>query len=567
MIRAARAALALWRRSLQLRTITITLVLSAAVIALVGFLLLNQVADGIVRAKERSSLDEAYGGFATAQTRLESLDAGGSAVGVLIGQVVGDLSSRSGSAAPFEIVVTGSLGPQDQSTRQFAPRFSGQVDPASVPDTLRRVVSTTADAQYTFAPISYVDGRSAQAGLVVGKRLFAPGSGYYEMYYLFELSQEQDALALVQRTLYTAGGLLLGLIGIIAWFVVRQTVRPVRQAARIAERLADGYLQERMITAGTDEHARLAASFNAMATSLERQISQLEDLSRLQRRFVSDVSHELRTPLTTVRMAADVLHDARPAFDPAVARSAELLHHELDRFESLLTDLLEISRFDAGAAVLETESVDIGTLAAEVAESMVTLAAVHATTVTVTARDGAAFAEVDPRRVERILRNLISNAIEHSEGKPVEVTTGTSEAAVAVTVRDHGLGLRPGDAARVFDRFWRADPARARTTGGTGLGLSIALEDAQLHGGWLQAWGKPGRGSVFRLTIPRILGAELDASPLALVPHDSAPALPVGSLARTTDFADRVASEAESARAGSDPVRVDARSGATGEGS
>jgi two-component system sensor histidine kinase MtrB len=129
----------------------------------------------------------------------------------------------------------------------------------------------------------------------------------------------------------------------------------------------------------------------------------------------------------------------------------------------------------------------------------------------------------DPRRVERILRNLIGNAIEHADGGPVEITVASGADAAAVGVRDHGAGLRPGEASLVFNRFWRADPARARSTGGTGLGLSIALEDAQLHGGWLQAWGRPGQGAHFRLTLPIEGGGEPSGSPIPLQPEDVAP--------------------------------------------
>jgi two-component system sensor histidine kinase MtrB len=122
--------------------------------------------------------------------------------------------------------------------------------------------------------------------------------------------------------------------------------------------------------------------------------------------------------------------------------------------------------------------------------------------------------------VERILRNLVVNALEHGDGRPVEIALSGDDAAVAVTVRDHGVGLRPGEAALVFNRFWRADPARARTTGGTGLGLAISLEDARLHDGWLQAWGEPGEGSCFRLTLPRRIGSPIVESPLPLRPED-----------------------------------------------
>ncbi len=131
-------------------------------------------------------------------------------------------------------------------------------------------------------------------------------------------------------------------------------------------------------------------------------------------------------------------------------------------------------------------------------------------------------AEVDARRVERILRNLLANAIDHGEGLPVEVTLAGDDEAVAVTVRDYGVGLRPGEAELVFNRFWRADPSRNRRTGGTGLGLSISLEDARLHGGWLEAWGEPGQGACFRLTVPRTQGRELTTSPLPLPPIPAA---------------------------------------------
>ena len=226
----------------------------------------------------------------------------------------------------------------------------------------------------------------------------------------------------------------------------------------------------------------------------------------MQRRFVSDVSHELRTPLTTVRMAADLLYESREDFDdPAAARSAELLQNQLDRFESLLADLLEISRFDAGAAILDAEPADLRDVVARVIEGAEPLAD-QGQRGHVVGGDEPVVAEVDPRRIERILRNLVVNALEHGEGRDIDVRLAAGDGAVAVAVRDQGIGLKPGEASRVFNRFWRADPARARTTGGTGLGLSIALEDAALHGGWLHAWGEPGGGSQFRLTMPRNAG-------------------------------------------------------------
>ena len=284
----------------------------------------------------------------------------------------------------------------------------------------------------------------------------------------------------MQQWLLLGGGCLILLFAGIAWLVTRQIVQPVRHTANIAEMLAAGRLQERLAIRGTDELATLGISFNKMADSLQRQIRELEDLSRVQRRFVSDVSHELRTPLTTVRMAADVLHAARADFPPAVARSAELLQHELDRFEALLVDLLEISRHDARAAVLEADSVDVTDLVA----SLVDLSRNHAErtgcTLVTDLPEAPVLAEVDARRIQRVVRNLVNNALEHGERQPVLVTVRADADAVAISVRDHGVGLRPGESTLVFNRFWRADAARARSSGGTGLGLAIALEDARL---------------------------------------------------------------------------------------
>src|SRR4051795_912011 len=232
------------------------------------------------------------------------------------------------------------------------------------------------------------------------------------------MSEEQATLSLVRRALFTGGALLLVLVGGITWLVTRQVVTPIRLARRVAERLASGRLEERMHVRGDDDIARLGTSFNQMASSLQKQIRQLEELSRVQRRFVSDVSHELRTPLTTVRMAGDVLYDARNRFDPATGRAAELLQTELDRFERLLVDLLEISRFDAGAALLETEDVNLVDVAHRVAEATEPLARKRGVDIVVRAPDGPCRAEADVRRVERILRNLITNAIDHAGPSP-----------------------------------------------------------------------------------------------------------------------------------------------------
>ena len=348
-----------------------------------------------------------------------------------------------------------------------------------------------------------------------------PLGNWYQLYFVFPLNDEQQTLQLVQTTLIGVGIALVALLAAIASLVTRWVVLPVRHAARAAQRLSGGHLEERMTVGGADDLAALATSFNDMAASLQEKLLQLEELSKAQRQFVSDVSHELRTPMTTIRMAAEILFESREDLDAAAARSAELLQSQIERFEVLLTDLLEISRHDSNVATLDPEPADVSDIVRRSADDAQQLAERRGCRIEFRLPAEACMAEVDRRRVERILRNLLVNAVEHGEGRDVVVTVAADRDAVAIAVRDHGVGLAPGEEQLVFERFWRADPARARTTGGTGLGLAIALEDARLHGGWLQAWGEKGRGSVFRLTLPRTAGEPLAGSPLPLGPDEA----------------------------------------------
>ena len=365
--------------------------------------------------------------------------------------------------------------------------------------------------------MTYTSGSGpAGAALAVG----VPLGQDFQLYYAFPFTQQQGFLILIQRILIGVGLALVVLLAAIASLVTRWVVLPVRHAAQAAQRVSAGHLEERMQVLGVDDLAALATSFNEMAASLQAKLAELEELSSVQRQFVSDVSHELRTPLSTIKMAADLLFESRQELDAAGGRSAELLQSQLERFEELLVDLLEISRYDAGAATLEADLVDVCDLVRRSADDAQQLAERKGSRIEFRLPATGCFAEVDRRRVERILRNILVNAVEHGEGKDVVVTAAIDSAAVAVSVRDYGVGLRPGEQQRVFERFWRADPARARTTGGTGLGLAISLEDARLHGGWLQAWGERGKGSVFRLTLPRVVGQELAGSPLPLGPDE-----------------------------------------------
>jgi two-component system sensor histidine kinase MtrB len=293
-------------------------------------------------------------------------------------------------------------------------------------------------------------------------------------------------------------------------------ISPIRDAARVAGELTAGNLDLRMDIHGEDEIASLGYSFNEMAVSLQQQISRLENLSKLQQRFVSDVSHELRTPLTTIRMASQVIYSARDNFETTVGRSAELLISQIERFESLLTDLLEVSRFDAQAAILEIEEVDVITL---VKETIDYLHPSQDRVINLFAPNNPVLVDVDPRRIKRILRNLISNAVDHREDKSVDIRVVETENEVSIGVRDYGVGFNYTDKKLLFERFWRADSSRARTTGGTGLGLSIALEDAKLHQGEIDVWGVRGQGAHFVLTIPKFAGGSIQSRPISAQPE------------------------------------------------
>ena len=511
--RLAVRALHTWRSSLQVRIGAITMVVAGTVVVIVSLVLFSQIRDQLLSVKRQAAIAQAQAGVIYAQTQVAGIATGDAAsVRSALDRTVTQLVNRGGAAGDFDVVMIHRTG-DVQRAAESRPLLR-----RALPADLRAAVDDGGQAwRYALVPDTARDPRPA---LLIGATVPSDTSGSQkiELYYAFPLDQEQESLSLIRSTVVISGiALTLFVVGI-GVLVTRLVVDPVRRAAGIAQRLADGQLEQRMVVRGADDLARLATSFNAMADSLQRQITQLEGLSQLQQRFTSDVSHELRTPLTTVQMAADVLHDARGDFPPHVARSAELLSAELDRFEGLLTDLLEISRYDAGAAVLAPEPVDLGALVARVVAGMWALAERHDSELVVNRPDEDVIAEVDARRVERILRNLVGNAIEHGAGRPIEITLAANRTAAAVTVRDSGVGLSSVDAQHVFDRFWRADPSRVRTVGGSGLGLSISLEDARLHGGWLQVWGQPGAGAQFRLTLPLTAGGDLTSSPLPLRP-------------------------------------------------
>jgi len=521
-----RRGLTFWRRSIQARVVASTVLLSIVVISVVGWYLLQQTRDGLLDHRVRTVVAEANDETAEARKRLGAVTGTDSDVASQQSDLIEPIIQR-GDTRGFWVVLSGPTGPDGRISNGGA-RYTRGLDTSSVPPSLEEHFDKNSSTAWTYTTIRSTDAdgvTTERPGIVVGAEVQLPADAEtYTLFYVFPLDEQAETLDLVARALLTAAVLLVVLVAGMTWLVTRQVVTPIRMARQVAERLAAGHLQERLRVSGEDDLARLATSFNQMASNLQRQIRQLEELSRVQRRFTSDVSHELRTPLTTVRMASDVLHDARSDFDPTTARAAELLQTELDRFETLLVDLLEISRFDAGAAVLDLDNINLVDVAHRVVERTAPLAKQRGVQVVVDDPDHPCLAEADVRRIERVVRNLLTNAIDHTgtdhPGGDIVVTVAGDDHAAAITVRDFGVGLAAGEAAMVFNRFWRADPARARTSGGTGLGLSISLEDTHLHGGWLQAWGRPDEGAQFRLTLPRRAGGVLRHSPLPLVPAD-----------------------------------------------
>jgi two-component system, OmpR family, sensor histidine kinase MtrB len=513
-----------WLRSLQLRVVTTTLIISAVVVTLVGFFLMQQITSYQLKAKETQAGNVVESGQISAAARQgvgSPPTASGTDTQDLMHSIVLELQSQNSPGFinyGIAVVLAPGYGGPPVNQQGWTAGIVQREIPGRLVTKVDELQKTGESAlAFTFTSMSYPDPSVPVPGLVYG----APVGSYYQLYYFFPLTQVQQSLAQVQRTLLLAGIALVFLFAGIAALVTRWVVTPVRHAARGAQRLSAGNLGERMPVRGVDELAALAASFNEMAASLQEKMSALQDLSQVQRQFVSDVSHELRTPLTTIKLAAEMLFENRNHLDGPAARSAEVLQSQLERFESLLTDLLEVSRYDANVAVLDPEPVDVCDLVRHAADVAQQLAERRGARIEFRLPAEPCIAEVDRVRVERILRNLLVNAVEHGEGKDAVVTVAGDSVAVAVAVRDYGIGLAPGEERLVFDRFWRADPARARATGGTGLGLAIALEDARIHGGWLEAWGEIGRGSVFRLTLPRTAGAELAGSPLPLAPDDA----------------------------------------------
>jgi two-component system sensor histidine kinase MtrB len=292
-------------------------------------------------------------------------------------------------------------------------------------------------------------------------------------------------------------GLLLALITIAAITASRRVLLPVRRLAHAATRMSGGDLTVRIPPRGRDELAQLVTSFNGMASALEDKVGELEGMEARARRFAGDVSHELRTPLTAMTAVVDILHE-HPGLTGDAATAARLVQQEVQHLNRLVEDLIEISRFDAGTAQLVTDDTDVATAVSRClrARSWTDVSADVPAGLTV---------RLDRRRFDVIVANLVGNALRYG-ALPVTVTAGLQPDGqganrLTVDVRDHGDGLPPAAIPHLFERFYKADTARARSAG-SGLGLAIAWENARLHGGHIDAGNHSGGGAIFTASLP-----------------------------------------------------------------
>lgn len=361
------------------------------------------------------------------------------------------------------------------------------VDPASVAATplepLRPLVGEGSVAwRWTDAP----DGPRLVTGGV-------PRGGGPAFYFVFDATPVEEALATLRVALLAGGTALVVVALLVSQTLARRVLRPVAEGGAAAERIAAGDLAARVPVTSDDELGAWARRFNAMAATLEDTFGRLDRAQAQNRRFVSDVAHELRTPLTALVAEASLLRGELDALPPDARRAGELLVDDVSRLRVLVDELMELSRFDADAERVDAQPVELTAFL-----RAVVAARLPAATLDLPADD--VVTETDPRRLDRIVGNLLDNAREHAPGAPVEVGLAADEATALVWVADRGPGVPPDELDRIFERFHKLDPSRR--TAGSGLGLAIAAEHAGLLGGALRAHVRDGGGLRFELRLP-----------------------------------------------------------------
>lgn len=333
--------------------------------------------------------------------------------------------------------------------------------------------------------------------LVLGAPVTFTGSGQpsgVEVFEVVSLREEQRDIAGLLTSVRDGVLPVVLLTAVLALLAAGTVLRPVRRLGLATRRLANGRLETRVPVKGRDELADLANDFNETADALQSSVSALREQEARARRFVADVSHELRTPLAAMTMVSTVLDEDAGHLPPDMAHAARMVSAEIAKLAHLVDDLIEISRFDANAAALVTEDVDVTRAV------LATLSTRGWTGQVRTSLPATVRATLDRRRLDVIVANLVGNALRHG-APPVTVTLTATPADVVIEVADHGPGLAPEAAQHVFERFYKADSSRARSEG-SGLGLSIAQENARLHGGRITVVNRAEGGAVFTLRLP-----------------------------------------------------------------
>lgn len=504
----------LWRESLQFRALATAGVLMFLSFLAVGWSLSSQIATSLFENQKSQALQESISGFRNVQSVLKS------------SEMRSDSEIRRNVSRTLTVLDAGASGKRSwilvplegQGKQGFIPEQSSDksLNSSSIPTDFKNTVRDRDGVYWQTSTITTFENNRERTYpvLIVGTHVSIAQNPSYGLFIVYDMTDSSETIAHINFVLFGGFCALLTVVLSVVWFVTRFVVRPITQTAITAERLAAGDLDQRVSVKGEDQAARLGISFNRMADSLQEKIVQLERLSTLQQRFVSDVSHELRTPLSTVRLGTELLYDSRENMTPMQVRSVELLHGQVDRFQSMLADLLEISRFDAGSAMLTIDTEDFIQVLSNILQEALPHLERTNTKLNVHTNHESIMVDMDRVRIERVLRNLLYNAIEHGESRPIDVYVDANATNLGIAVRDHGIGLSEDEAVQVFNRFWRADTSRKRTLGGTGLGLSIAAEDVRLHGGTLEAWGEKGRGACFTMNLPLVHGAPLGESPV-----------------------------------------------------
>jgi two-component system sensor histidine kinase MtrB len=362
----------------------------------------------------------------------------------------------------------------DQSSQTTA-----GVSYTTIPTALRRVVQQ--------GQVGYVMFDRPRR-LAVGTPL--PNSNGVEGYFVYSLADLDQTLALLREIFIGVVAGAIALAGAVGVRLADRTIRPLRAASVAAGLVAQGQLGTRLEESSTDELGRLARSFNQMAASLGERIAR-------ERQFVADASHELRTPLTALKTSVDFVAERSADLPPRIASAVGLAAGEVRALQRLVNDLLELTRAEAGGAHVEREHVDLVDFSREVARRRA-----PDTPVRIVGPEHLVV-YTDKARLERVVGNLLENAVVHGEGRDVCIELAETDGEARITVTDRGPGIPDGQMQRIFERFWRGDTSRHRRERvGAGLGLAIARENAGLIGAQLAVESAPDVGTTFEVRVP-----------------------------------------------------------------